>query len=82
MTLIYFLHSDMEAGRSLLELKSAETEIKFLLWSCLSYMFSVEDDGGNTRNEMFFDAKHSVAQFLSLFKKYPSCTSTSLPSCD
>jgi len=44
-----------------------ETEIKFSVWSCLSYVFAVEGDSGNATNEMFLDVKHSVAQFLSLF---------------
>lgn len=36
----------------MLELKFVETENKFSLWSCLPYIFLVEDDGGNARNEI------------------------------
>lgn len=40
----------MEAGRSLLELKFVQTE-NFTLE--LLYIFLVEDDGGNARNEIW-----------------------------
>lgn len=46
----YFPHSDTEAGRSLLELKFVQTE-NFTLE--LLYIFLVEDDGGNARNEIW-----------------------------
>lgn len=56
----------MEAGRNQLEAKPEETEIYHFFWSCLLYIFSVEEDGSNVRRD-FFDTKHAVAQFLPFF---------------
>lgn len=51
---INFPYSDVEAGRSQLEAKPEETEICHFFWSCLLYIFSVEEDGGNARSKRFF----------------------------
>lgn len=57
----------MEAGRSQLEAKPEETEIYHFFWSCLLYIFSVEEDGSNVRSKRFFWYKTCSCAVSAIF---------------